>query len=277
VDLEKDRKSAPASPCPRFRHNGRIEHEEQADEAEPTVTRCLGKYVPDLTAPIYSRTGDLTLLHHPGVLEMELCFIGFPLHNVHQIFFAFSMDQRFDQHQRAAGAGDNGSQQDVTVEDEPTIGRGNDDSSFWSEDTLVEDEDLLSHPGDRKLNGRYQETGLWEVDWATKWEVLMELFKEHELERQDKGGGTESPEGKRFEMLEPYRAALVDDTVPAGFPGEKEDQFARTGTEPDLFKDILVCWNRVCRILGHTARFVHPPLFRLRGRYHKRSAIFSGP
>jgi len=238
---EKDRKSAPASHCPRFRRNGKTEHEKQTDEAESTVTGYRGRYVPDLTAPIYPRTGDLALLHHPGVLETELCFVGFPLHKVHQIFFAFSMDQRFDQHQRAVGAGDSGSQQDLTMEDEPTVGKGNDDSSFWSEDTLVEDEDLLSHPGDRKLNGRYREVGLWEVDWATKWEVLMELFKEHQLEHQSKGEGAESPEGKRFEILEPYKVALVDDTVTAGFFGEKEDQFARTGTEPDFFEDILVC------------------------------------
>jgi hypothetical protein len=199
-----------------------------------------------LTAPIYPRTGDLTLLHHPDVLETELCFVGFPLHKIHQIFFAFSMDQRFDQHQRTVEAGGRGSQWDVAGEDESTVGdRGNEDSSFWSEDTLIEDEDLLSpNPGDRKLNGKYQEVGLWEVDWATKWEVLMGLFKEHELERQVRSGGAESPEGKRSETLEPYRAALVDDTVMVGFLDEGEgDQFARTRSEPDLFEDILVCYS----------------------------------
>ncbi|KAF9648438.1 hypothetical protein BDM02DRAFT_2255976 [Thelephora ganbajun] len=242
VDPDKDRKSAPASCCPRFRRNGKTECEKQAGEAESTVTGYRGKYVPDLTAPIYPRTGDLALLHHPGVLETELCFIGFPLHKIHQIFFAFSMDQRFDRHQRAVGAGDTGLQQDIPVEDEPTVGgKGGEDSSFWSEDTLVEDEDLLPPPGDRKLNGRYQEVGLWEVDWATKWEVLLGLFKEHELERQGKIDYVESPEGKHFEALESYRATLVDDTVTVDFLDEREDQFARTGSELDLFEDILVC------------------------------------
>jgi hypothetical protein len=188
----KDRKSAPASRCPRFCRGGKTEHEEQADEAESTVTGYRGKYVPDLTAPIYPRTGDLALLHHPGVLETELCFVGFPLHKIHQIFFAFSMDQRYDRLQCAVGTDNSESQQYVTVEDELTAGgKGNEDYSFWSEDTLVEDEDLLPHPGYRKLNGRYQEVGLWEVDWATKWEVLMGLFKEHELERQGQIGDAE--------------------------------------------------------------------------------------
>ena len=244
VDPEKDRRSAPASRCPRFRRNGKTEHEKQVDEAELTITGYRGKYVPDLTAPIYPRTGDLALLHHPAVLEMELYFVGFPLHKIHQIFFAFSMDQRLDQHQCTVGVGDRGSQQDVTVEDDPTVGgKGSEDSSFWSEDTLVDDEDLLPpHPGYRKLNGRYQEVGLWEVDWATKWEVLVGLFKEHELERQDKRGGADSPEGKHSEALEPYGVALVDDTVTMGFLGEGEDdQFARTCSEPDWFEDTLVC------------------------------------
>ena len=242
VDAEKDRKSAPASRCPRFRRNDETEHEKQADEAESTITGYLGKYVPDLTAPIYPRTGDLALLHHPGVLQTELCFVGFPLHKIHQIFFAFSMDQRFDRHQRSVEASDRGSRQDIALEEEPTIGgKGNEDNSFWSEDTLVEDEDLLSYPGDRKLNGKDQEVGLWEVDWATKWEVLMGLFKEHELERQEMSGGAESPRGKHFETLESYRPALVDDTVSVGFLDEGEDQFARTGSEPEFFEDILVC------------------------------------
>ena len=242
VDPDKDRKSAPASRCPRFRRNGKTEREKEMDEAESMVTGYRGKYIPDFTAPIYPRTGDLTLLHHPSVLETELCFVGFPLHKIHQIFFAFSMDQRFDQLQRMVGTGDKESQQDVIVEDELTVGgKGNEDSSFWSEDTLVEDEDLLPYPGDRKLNGRYQEASSWEVDWATKWEVLMGLFKEHELERQGQIGGAENPQGKHFETLESYRAALVDDTVMAGFLDEGEDQFARTGSEPDLFEDILVC------------------------------------
>jgi len=242
VDPEKDRISAPASRCPRFRRNGRTEHEKQADETEYTVTRYQGKYVPDLTAPIYPRTGDLALLHHPGALEMELFFVGFPLHKIHQIFFAFSMDQRSDHHQRAVGpAGYRAPHQDAAVEDEFVEGKGNEDTSFWSEDTLVEDEDLiLTHSGGKKLNGRYQEIGVWEMDWATKWEVLVVLFKEHELERRGKSGGAESPEGKHSEMLEPYRAALVDDTVMVGFLDEGEDdQFARTCSEADLF-DILV-------------------------------------
>jgi hypothetical protein len=242
VDTNKDRKPAPASRCPRFCRGDKTEHEEQADEAESTVTGYRGKYVPDLTAPIYPRTGDLTLLHHPSVLETELCFVGFPLHKIHQIFFAFSMDQRYDRLQCAVGTDNSESQQYVTVEDELTAGgKGNEDYSFWSEDTLVEDEDLLPHPGYRKLNGRYQEVGLWEVDWATKWEVLMGLFKEHELERQGQIGDAGIPQGKHFETLEPYRAALVDDTVTMGFLDEGEDQFARTSSEPDLFEDILVC------------------------------------
>ena len=240
VDPEKDRRPAPASHCPRFRRNGKTEREEQADEAKSMVTGYRGKYIPDLTAPIYPRTGDLALLHHPCVLETELCFVGFPLHKIHQIFFAFSMDQRFDRHQRAVGTGDRGTQQDVTLEEEPTVGgRGSEDSSFWSEDTLVEDEDFL-HPGDRKLNGRYKEVGLWEVDWATKWEVLMVLFKEHELERQGHIGDPESPEGKLFEILEPYRAALADDTVMVGLLEERKDQFAKKGSKSDSFEDILV-------------------------------------
>lgn len=244
VGPEKDRRSAPASRCPLFRRNGKTEREKQADEEELTVTGYRGKYTPDLTAPIYPRTGDLALLHHPSVLEMELCFVGFPLHKIHQIFFAFSMDQRFDQHQRVVEAGDRGSQQDVAAEDEPTVGgKGSEDSSFWSEDTLVEDEDLLSpRPSHRKLNGKYQEVGLWEVDWATKWEVLVGLFKEHELERRDEGGGMDSPEGKRSETLESYRVALVDGTVMVGIQDEREDdQFARTCSEPDWFEDIFVC------------------------------------
>ena len=242
VDPDKDRKSAPASHCPRFRRNGKTECEKQADEAESTVAGYRGKYIPDLMAPIYPRTGDLTLLHHPSVLETELRFVGFPLHKIHQIFFAFSMDQRFDRLQRAVGTGDRESQQDIAVEDELTVGgKGNEDSSFWSEDTLVEDEDLLPHLGNRKLNGRYQEVGLWEVDWATKWEVLMGLFKEHELERQGQISGAENLQGKCFEILEPYKAALVDDTVMVGFLDEGEDQFARTDSEPDMFEEILVC------------------------------------
>ena len=242
VDPEKDRISAPASRCPRFRRNGRTEREKQADEADSTVTGYQGKYVPDLTAPIYPRTGDLALLHHPGALETELFFVGFPLHKIHQIFFAFSMDQRFDRHQRAVEAGDRAPHQDAVVEDDPVEGKGNEDTSFWSEDTLVEDEDLIStHSGNKKLNGRYQEIGVWEMDWATKWEVLVVLFKEHELERRGMSGGAEGPEGKHSEMLEPYRAALVDDTVMVGFLDEGEDdQFARTCSEADLF-DILVC------------------------------------
>lgn len=241
VDPNNGRRTAPASRCPRFRRNGKTEREKQADE-ESTITGYRGKYVPDLTAPIYPRTGDLTLLHHPNVLETELCFVGFPLHKIHQIFFAFSMDQRFDRLLRAVGTGDGESQQDVTAEDELTVGgKGNEDSSFWSEDTLVEDEEFFLHPGNRKLNGRYQEVGLWEVDWATKWEVLMGLFKEHELERRGQTGGAENPQGKHFETLEPYRAALVDDTVMVGFFDDEEDQFATTGSELDLFEDILVC------------------------------------
>lgn len=236
VDPEKDRKSAPASRCPRFRRNGKAEHENQANEMESVVIGYRGKYIPDLTAPIYPRTGDLALLHHSSVLETELCFVGFPLHKIHQIFFAFSMDQRFDRRQRAVGTCDRDPEQDPTVGD-----KGNEDSSFWSEDTLVEDEDPLPHLGDKKLNGRYKEVGLWEVDWATKWEVLMGLFKEHELERQGQIGGMERPGGKPFETLEPYRAALLDGTVTVGFMDEREDQFARTGSEPDLFEDILVC------------------------------------
>jgi len=244
VDPEKDRKPAPPSRCPRFRRNGKTEREKLADEAESTVAGYRGKYVPDLTAPIYPRTGDLALLHHPSVLETELCFIGFPLHKIHQIFFAFSMDQRFDQHQREAGVRGRGSPQDHTVEedDDPTFGcRENEDCSFWSEDTLVEDEDLLPHPGGRKLNGRYQEVGLWEVDWGTKWEVLMALFKEHELERYSHVYSAGSPGDKHIESLEPYRAALVDDTVTVGFLDERDDEFARTGSEPDMFEDILIC------------------------------------
>lgn len=242
VDPEKDRISAPASRCPRFRRNGRNEREKQADEAESTATGYQGKYVPDLTAPIYPRTGDLALLHHPGALETELFFVGFPLHKIHQIFFAFSMDQRFDHHQRAIGAGDRTPHQDGAVEDESVEGKGNEDTSFWSEDTLVEDEDLIStHSSNKKPNGKYQEIGVWEMDWATKWEVLVVLFKEHELERRGRSGGAEGPEGKHSEMLEPYRAALVDDTVMVGFFDEGEDdQFARTCSEADLF-DILVC------------------------------------
>lgn len=237
VDPEKDRKSAPASRCPLFRRNGETEREKLADETESAVAGYQGKYVPDLTAPIYPRTGDLALLHHPDVLETELCFVGFPLHKIHQIFFAFSMDQRFDRQQR-----DRGLQQEHTVEDDPTVGgNGNEDSSFWSEDTLVEDEDLLPRPSGRKLNGRYEEVGLWEVDWTTKWDVLIALFKEHELERYGRTYNAESPEGKLFESLEPYRAALVDDTAAVGFLDEREDQFARTGSELDLFEDILVC------------------------------------
>jgi len=243
VDPETERKSAPASRCPRFRRNGRTECEKRAEEAESAVTGYHGKYVPDLTAPIYPRTGDLALLHHPGALEMELIFVGFPLHKIHQIFFAFSMDQRFDRHQRAVGAGDETAQQDVAVEDGATVGgKENEDSSFWSEDTLVEDEDLISaHFGHKKLNGKYQEIGLWEMDWATKWEVLVVLFKEHELERRGKSGGAKGPEGNCSDMLEPYRAALVDDTVMVGFlDDDEDDQFARTCSEADLF-DILVC------------------------------------
>ena len=246
VDPDKDRKSAPASRCPRFHRNGKTEREQQTDEAESAVTGYRGRYVPDLTASVYPRTGDLALLHHPDVLETELCFVGFPLHKIHQIFFAFSMDQRFDQHQRTVEAAGGWSQQDVTVEDElPVGGKGNEDSSFWSEDTLIEDEDLLPpNPGDKKLNGRYQEVGLWEVDWATKWQVLTGLFREHELESQGKRGRAESPEGKRFETMESYRAAMVDGAVTVGFFDEKEDdQFARTRSEPDLFEDVLVCYG----------------------------------
>lgn len=244
MDPEKDRKSAPASRCPRFRRNGKTEHEKRAGEAESTVFGYRGKYLPDLTAPIYPRTGDLALLHHPGVLEMELCFVGFPLHKIHQFLFAFTMDQRLDRHQRAIRVGGRELQRDAFAEDDPAVeAKGSEDSSFWSEDTLVEDEDLLPlHLSCRKSNERYQEAGLWEVDWATKWEVLVGLFKEHELERQHKRDGVESPEGKRSEMLEPYGVALVDDTVTVGFLGEGEDdQFARTCSEPDWFEDILVC------------------------------------
>ena len=246
VDSDKDRRSAPASRCPRFRRNGKTERERQADEAEYTVAGYRGKYVPDLTAPIYPRTGDLAHLHHPGVLETELLFVSFPLHKIHQIFFAFSLDQRFDRYQRQAEANDKFPSQGTAAEDEPSVGGVTEDTSFWSEDTLVEDEELLSHSGDRKLNGRYQDVGLWEVDWATKWEVLMNLFKEHELEHQGKINSVESLEAKCFETLEPYRAALVDDThtVAMGFLDEREDQFTRTGSEPDLFgefEDIVVC------------------------------------
>lgn len=243
VDPEKDRRSAPASRCPRFRHNGKTEREKQADEAESAVAGYQGKYVPDMTAPIYPRTGDLALLHHPGVLETELFFVGFPLHKIHQIFFAFSMDQRFDRHQRAVEASDGGSQHDVAVEDEPTVGgKGSEDSSFWSEDTLVEDEDLLpARSNHGKLSGKYREAGLWETDWATKWEVLVVLFKEHELERQGNRDGAESPEVKRPEALESYGTALVDGTFTVGFLDESEDdQFARTCSEPDFFDDLLV-------------------------------------
>ena len=242
AEPDEGRKSAPASRCPRFRRNGKTEREKEADESEFMVTGYRGKYVPDLTAPIYPRTGDLALLHHPGVLHTELCFVSFPLHKIHQIFFAYSLDQRFDRHQRQVGTNDRGSH-DIVVEDDQTNGgKATEDSSFWSEDTLVEDEELLSYHGDRKPNGRYKEVGLWEVDWAAKWEALIELFKEHELERQGKIDAGKGPEGKRFETLEPYRAALVDDTVAVGFV----DQFTTTGSEPDLFDfeeydDILVC------------------------------------
>jgi hypothetical protein len=244
MDLAEDRNSAPASRCPRFHRNGKTEREEQADEAGSAVTGYRGKYVPDLTAPIYPRTGNLALLHHPGVLETELCFVSFPLHKIHQIFFAFSLDQRFDQDQRRLGTSDRGTQEDIVVEEEPAVGgKAAEDTSFWSEDTLVEDEEPLSYTGDKKLNGRYQEAGSWEVDWATKWEVLMNLFKEHELEYRGKIYGAESPGDKCFETLEPYRAALVDHTVAAGCFDEGEDPFTRIGCEPDsdLFDDILVC------------------------------------
>lgn len=244
VDPEKGRRSAPASCCPRFRRNGKTERERQAEETKSTVTGYQGKYVPDFTAPIYPRTGDLTLLHHPGVLETELLFVSFPLHKIHQIFFAFSLDQRFDRHQRRVEASDRGLPHGTVLEDEPPVGGGaTEDSSFWSEDTLVEDEELLSHPEDRKLNGRYQEVGLWEVDWGTKWEVLMNLFKEHELERQYKIENLGSPEAKCLETLESYRAALADDTVAMGSLDGREDQFTRTGSEPDFFEfeDIVVC------------------------------------
>lgn len=245
ADLDKDRKSAPASRCPRFRRNGKTEREIQADVEESAVAGYRGKYIPDLTAPIYPRTGDLALLHHPGVLETELVFVGFPLHKIHQIFFAFSLDQRFDRYQQQVEAGDRGALQGTVVGGEPPVGGGaTEDSSFWSEDTLVEDEELLPDIGDRKLNWRYQEVGLWEVDWATKWEVLMNLFKEHELERQGKIGTVESPEARYFETLEPYRVALADDTVAPDFLDGREDQFTRTGSELDLFEDfedIVVC------------------------------------
>jgi hypothetical protein len=241
VDLEKDRKSAPASRCPRFRRNGKTEREQQADEAESAAIGYRGKYVPDLTAPVYPRTGDLALLHHPAVLETELLFVSFPLHKIHQIFFAFSLDQRFEQYQ--VGTSDKGSQQDL-VEDEPTVeGKATEDSSFWSEDTLVEDKEFLLYHDDRKSNGRYPEVGLWEVDWATKWEVLTNLFKEHEMEYRGKIEGAGGLEGKCFETLGSYRAALADDTVIVGFLNEREDQFTRTGAEPDLFEfeDVVVC------------------------------------
>ncbi|KAF9788235.1 hypothetical protein BJ322DRAFT_1047860 [Thelephora terrestris] len=241
VDLEKDRKSAPASRCPRFRRNGKTEREQQADEAESATAGYRGKYVPDLTAPVYPRTGDLALLHHPAVLETELLFVSFPLHKIHQIFFAFSLDQRFEQCQ--VGTSDKGSQQDL-VEDEPTVeGKTTEDSSFWSEDTLVEDKEFLLYHDDRKSNGRYPEVGLWEVDWATKWEVLTNLFKEHEMEHRGKIEGADGLEGKCFETLGSYRAALADDTVIVGFLNERDDQFTRTGAEPDLFdfEDVVVC------------------------------------
>ena len=242
VAPDTDRKSAPASHCPRFRRNDKTEYESQVDEAESTTTGYRGRHVPDLTAPIYPRTGDLALLHHAGVLETELFFVGFPLHKIHQIFFAFSLDQRFNRHRRQVEASDRGSPQGTVVEDKPPArGGATEDSSFWSEDTLVEDEELLSYPGDRKLHEKYQGVGLWEVDWATKWEVLMNLFKEDELERQGKTDNAESPEPKCFETLEPYRAALFDDTVAVGFLDEREDQFTRMSSEADLFDDIVVC------------------------------------
>ena len=245
VDPNKDRKYAPASRCPRFRRNGKTERESEADETKPTVTGYRGKYVPDLTAPIYPRTGDLALLHHPGVLETELLFVSFPLYKIHQIFFAFSLDQRSDRHRRQVEASDRGSAQSTVIEDWSPVGGGAiEDFSFWSEDTLVEDEELLPHPGDRKLDGRYQEACSWEVDWATKWEVLMNSFKQHELEHQAKIYSEESSEAKRFQTLEPYRAALADDTVAVGFLDRNENQFTRTGSESDLFdefEDIVVC------------------------------------
>ena len=245
ADPNKDRKSAPASRCPRFRRNGKTECERQADETEYTTTRYQGKYFPDLAAPIYPRTGDLALLHHPGVLETELLFVSFPLHKIHQIFFAFSLDQSSEQHQRQVEGSDRGSPQGTAVKEEPSIGGvATEDSSFWSEDTLVEDEELLSHPGDRKLNERHQEAWSWEVGWATKWEVLMNLFKEHELERQGNIDSMENPEAKYFETLEPYRAALNDDTVAVGLLDGGEDHFTSTGSELDLFnefEDIVVC------------------------------------
>ena len=244
VDFDEDRKSAPASHCPRFRRNGKTEREQQADEAEYAVNGYRGKYVPDLTAPVYPRTGDLALLHHPGVLETELLFVSFPLHKIHQIFFAFSLDQRFERYPGQVATSDGGSQQDLVPEDEPTVGgKATEDSSFWSEDTLVEDKELLLYTDERKSNGKYPEVGLWEVDWATKWEVLMNLFKEHELEHRGKIGGADGLEGKCFEALESYRVALADDTVTVGFLDEREDQFTRTGAEPDLFEfeDIVVC------------------------------------
>ena len=241
----RDRRSAPASCCPRFRRNGKTEGEKHADEARSTTTGYRGKYVPDLAAPIYPRTGDLTLLHHPGVLETELLFVSFPLHKIHQIFFAFSLDQRFERHQDQLEMNDKESQQEVIVEDEPSVGsKATEDPSFWSEDTLVEDEELLSYSDDRKPNGRYQEVGLWEVDWATKWEVLMNLFKEHELEHRSKIGGMNASESRCFETLEPYKAALADDTVAVSLLEEREDQFTRMGDEFDLFEgfeDIVVC------------------------------------
>ena len=245
VNPDEDRKSAPPSRCPRFRRNGKTEREREMDEVGSAVSGYRGKYVPDLTAPIYPRTGDLALLHHPRVLEMELCFVSFPLHKIHQIFFAFSLDQRFERDHFQVGTRCGGSQEGTIAEDERTVyGKTTEDSSFWSEDTLVEDEDLILYPSDRKLNGRYQEVGLWEVDWATKWEVLMKLFREHELEYKGKTYGMESPEGDDFEALGPYRAALADNLVVVGFLDEREGQLMVTGSEPDFFEDfedIVVC------------------------------------
>jgi hypothetical protein len=246
MDTDEHRKSAPASRCPRFRRSGKTEREGHAEETEIAVPRYRGKYVPDLTAPIYPRTGDLALLHHPNVLETELWFVSFPLHKIHQIFFAFSLDQRFERRQGRIETCDSRSQQAVATEDGSTAGtKAVEDSSFWSEDTLVEDEEVVLYPNDRKLNGRYKEVGLWEVDWATKWEVLMNLFKEHELEQKGKIEGMEELDGKCFETLEPYRAALAENTVAMDFLDEGEpDQFTRTGSEHDLFEDfedIVVC------------------------------------
>lgn len=196
---------------------------------------------PDVNAPIYPRTGDLTILRDTRSAELDRAFSNVTLNSIKKILFLHDMLHRSSPTTPHAPELPSDISSDSSEDGFVDISLGSCGADSREDDTLSDDA-TLSHDasicpahGRRRADccekhtpqapGAAEFSREWEVDWIARWQVLLERFKEDRA-----GSPLPSPvdERKFWSALNPppktAKFFIEDDDEFFGVDSDEEDE-----------------------------------------------------